>query len=93
MIKKLSPESFNELVNGNIKLDKISRYHPDFESISIGYQWIIKEFNYEEWLYTGNIVTVQVTSIFQLDLQQAHITRSSVITLNSNYKFLEIEVV
>ena len=92
MIQKLSPKSFIELINGSIKLDKVSRYHPNFENINIGYEWVVKEFNYEKWQYTGSETRVKVTNVFKLDEVQQHLPKSVVNKLNYIYKFLEIEV-
>lgn len=85
MRHKTSPVTFEKILSGEINLDKARRLRSSV--LAPGYQWIIHEFDYQTWTFTGRQVTAQIEQLLKIDDGDVDIA-----SINQKYIFFKFVI-
>lgn len=85
MRNRVSQSTFELMITSASCFEKTYRSNAD---VVPGYQYLIKEFDFIEWVETGRWVKLQVVEIFGIAFSPGN-TLSSVELLNRKYKFFK----
>ena len=86
MKTRVSQSTFELIINNQFYFDKTYRLN---DTIALGYQYMMKEFDFTEWVETGRSAKVEVIKI----LNNEQFLNDSGFILPRKYRFFEVATV